>query len=273
MMKEGGPPSSKIASSPLPQTQRTPFNPLLLLQCAVDYGEATWSTICENKDSLSLTSLLNLTYIIEEHIQNLVTLCSLYKDDFSHNNSTLQLLLSFYSSPKIYTPLHLLSQNFSFQFFSNSSTSTLHHTHYYNNLATAELTQPEYTPFISMASSSPNPPFNAPVSPIKKPPPSQPSYFVEDLGISEISDIVLNQVQLDQATMEEEEGVQAAKLLSPLEKLTLETPNQQRLRINLIRHRFARTTEIKTILLFKSFITALRKVDSTLLILPIDSRK
>jgi hypothetical protein len=58
-----------------------------------------------------------------------------------------------------------------------------------------------------------------------------------------------------------------------MEKLTLETPLQQRLRLNLIHHRFARTTDLKTIHLFKSFVTALRKVDSQLSILPIDSKK
>ena len=105
------------------------------------------------------------------------------------------------------------------------------------------------------------------------PPPTQPSYFVEDLGVPEITDIVLNQVQKDQTIMEVEEGVESTNLTSPVEKLTLESPIQQRLRLNLIRHRVARSTDIKTIQLFKSFISALRKADSQISILPVDSKK
>ncbi len=104
-------------------------------------------------------------------------------------------------------------------------------------------------------------------------PSSQPSYFIEDLGITKISDIVLNQVQIDQTAMEADEGVEATKHSPPMEKLTLDTPIRQRLRINLICHRYARTTDIKTIQLFKSFIRALRKVESQISIIPIDSNK
>jgi hypothetical protein len=74
-----------------------------------------------------------------------------------------------------------------------------------------------------MSSLTPNTPSKVPNSSNKKQPSTQPSNFVEDLGILEISDIVLNQVQPDPATMEEEEGVETAKLLSPVENLALET--------------------------------------------------
>lgn len=134
-MVEGRLPSSKFAASHPPQSQRTTFNPIFLLQWAVGYEEATWHTICKNKDSSRfLVPLLNVTYIIEEHIQNLVSLCGSYKDDQSLSNSTLQHLSSNYSSPKLYTSLNLLSHNLALQFFSYPTATNLHHTNYFNNL-------------------------------------------------------------------------------------------------------------------------------------------
>ncbi len=96
---------------------------------------------------------------------------------------------------------------------------------------------------------------------------------MEDLGISEISDIVLQQVQKDQSTLETEEGVEVLSLASSPDNQCLETPIQQRLRVNLVRHRFSRATDMPTIQLFKSLILALRKADKQLTILPIDSKK
>jgi hypothetical protein len=43
--------------------------------------------------------------------------------------------------------------------------------------------------------------------------------------------------------------------------------------INLIRHRFARNSELTTLKLFQSFATVLRKAVSALSFLPIDSTK
>jgi hypothetical protein len=104
-------------------------------------------------------------------------------------------------------------------------------------------------------------------------PTNKPSYFVEDLAISEVSDIVRAQVLLDQTNMEIEEGVESTPLIPPAVNLTLETPILQRVRFNLIRHRFPRTSELSTLQLFKSFMTALCKADKHLTILPIDSTK
>jgi hypothetical protein len=273
-MDEGRLPSSKLASSqpyqPY-QTQRPSFNPLNLLYRAVDYGEATWNAIRKHKDTgHPLTPLLNLTYIIEEHIKNLVDLCPSPKDNQSHYNFTLESLKLFYSSPEIYKP-HLTT-NLALQFFSGSVTATLSHPNYYQNLSNFESPCLDTNLHCNMFSQSSDTPKSM-ASSDNKSLPSQPSYFVEDLGISEISDIVLNQVQIDQTTMLEDEGVEMTDLVSPTEKLTLDTPIQQRFRLNLIRHRFARTTDIKNIQLFESFTIALCKADTQISILPIDSKK
>ncbi len=118
-MEEGRLPSSKFAASHPP---------------AVGYEEATWHTICKNKDSSRfLVPLLNVTYIIEEHTESSI-LMWIIQDDQSLSNSTLQHLSSFYSSPKLYTPLNLLAHNLAIQFFSYSTATNLHHTNYFNNL-------------------------------------------------------------------------------------------------------------------------------------------
>lgn len=67
--------------------------------------------------------------------------------------------------------------------------------------------------------------------------------------------------------------MEVVSLKSTSDNLHLETPIQQSLRINLIRHWFARTTVQKKIKLFKSFITALRKADRQLTILPFYANK
>lgn len=49
--------------------------------------------------------------------------------------------------------------------------------------------------------------------------------------------------------------------------------NLVRLRLHLIRHRFARFTELSTLKLFKSFVSTLKKAGSNMVIFPIDSTK
>jgi hypothetical protein len=50
-------------------------------------------------------------------------------------------------------------------------------------------------------------------------------------------------------------------------------PPPSRLRLNLIRHRFATSTDQTTLQLFKSFMTVVRKADPKLTIFPVDSMK
>jgi hypothetical protein len=215
MMEEGRHPHSNTATRHPKKTQRTSFNPLQLLQKAINYGEDTWYAITKHRESGQiLTTLLNLTYIIEEHIQNLVYLCSQSKVNQGQNNYTLQRLQSFYSSPKIFDPQQILRNNLAFQLSHPPEITTGPTSNYYQYLDPFDLDQPIKPQHEAMATQQDN--SNNVTSQLpKKSPPTQASYFVEDLGITEISEIVLNQVQKDQMTMEVEEGVESTNLMSP----------------------------------------------------------
>jgi hypothetical protein len=102
----------------------------------------------------------------------------------------------------------------------------------------------------------------------------QKSFFVEDLTVSEVSDIVFESIQRDRIALETEEGVSATSPLAPTTtNLSLEVPVSQHLRINLIHHRHARTTGMTTLKLFKSLLHTLRLVDKNISIMPYDSKK
>jgi len=53
--------------------------------------------------------------------------------------------------------------------------------------------------------------------------------------------------------------------------MTTEAPSPYRLCVNLIRHRFAMTSDLTTLQLFKPFMTASRNANKNLIILPADS--
>ncbi len=102
--------------------------------------------------------------------------------------------------------------------------------------------------------------------------PTNKSFFVEDLTVAEISDIVRHQVIQDPQLPNEDRNNDTVPRTSHA-NISLEVPIAQRLCINLIRHRFARNTDMTALKLFKSFITTLRKVDKNIAVLPYDSMK
>jgi hypothetical protein len=95
------------------------------------------------------------------------------------------------------------------------------------------------------------------------------SFYVEDLGISEVSDIVRLQMDNDKQNIETNTVPPPPTTQTPIR----EDHASQRLRINLIRHRFARSSDMTTLKLFKSFISALRSSDREIAVLPFDSKK
>jgi hypothetical protein len=105
-------------------------------------------------------------------------------------------------------------------------------------------------------------------SPVTIPTQDPKSFYVEDLGISEVSDIV--RLQMDHDKQLETDVTTPAAASTPV---VPDHPASQRLRINLIRHRFARSSEMTTLKLFKSFVSALRSADKDLTVLPFDSKK
>jgi hypothetical protein len=77
------------------------FNPIKLLNVALSNRQAVWSTI-PNATSSNLIHLLNLTFIIEDHIQTLITLAANQTDYHCVKNiEYLTHLQTFYSSTEL----------------------------------------------------------------------------------------------------------------------------------------------------------------------------
>jgi hypothetical protein len=98
--------------------------------------------------------------------------------------------------------------------------------------------------------------------------------FPEDLGISAVSlfmsrqqqDVELEELQQDDNPSEEQPPPSLTTIVAQ------DLPSN-RFRLNLICHKFATSTELSTLQLFKGFTTAAKKTDKTIVFLPIDSTK
>lgn len=244
--------------------QQTNYDPVQLLHRAVSYGDSVWQHISSLLGTgATLAPFLNLSYIIEDHIDNLFQLCS---TRHLPPSTTLGNLSQFYQSQDFhYCQYRINLPSLSQQLHSKKPASPfIRNNNYYDALP--EIKEPFHTiSFPLIMSSSAN--STTPETHATK------SFFVEDLHVSEISDIVRNQMENDHQTQVEHEGVEATNFSPATANLQLETPVSQRMRINLIRHRYARSSEMTTLKLFKSFILTLKKVDKNIVVLPYDSKK
>jgi hypothetical protein len=97
--------------------------------------------------------------------------------------------------------------------------------------------------------------------------------FPEDLGISAVSSFMSRQ---QQDVEMEEVGNEDAQTEDPPPSVTTiaaqELPSN-RYRLNLIRHKYATSTDLSTLQLFKVFAIAAKKTDKTMVFLPADSTK
>jgi hypothetical protein len=73
-MQEGAGPSSTTTSIKQCTSLHTEYDPISLIYDAVSYGEAVWNHV---HSAINATELINLTYVIEDHLYNLIDLCSL----------------------------------------------------------------------------------------------------------------------------------------------------------------------------------------------------
>jgi hypothetical protein len=97
--------------------------------------------------------------------------------------------------------------------------------------------------------------------------------FPEDLGISAVSSFMSRQQQ--DVEMEEMGNEDAQIEIPPPSVTTIATHElpSHRYRLNLIRHKYATSTDLSTLQLFKVFATAAKKTDKTMVFLPVDSKK
>jgi hypothetical protein len=108
-------------------------------------------------------------------------------------------------------------------------------------------------------------------------PPVVTATFPEDLGIAAVSTFMNRQQQDNLNDMEEHENPSEVfeSQVPPSSTITITSavPTVNRYRLNLIRHKFATSTELKTLQLFKAFAVAAMKTDKKLVFLPVDSTK
>jgi hypothetical protein len=90
-------------------------NPLNILRNAYVNGESLWKALTNNHPNIDV--LIDLAYILEDHIKTVTTSLSLY-DNISIDKHT-QSLISFYQSPELYKPK--TSSPFAFQHLTQSS--------------------------------------------------------------------------------------------------------------------------------------------------------
>jgi len=248
-----------------------PFNQL---EQALESGNAVWTKLqlCDPSD---LIPLLSLIIIIEQHIESLADLCIL--NDYNNKTSCeiIKRLISFYSLPE--QPYHSSKRGPSLQHLLNLS-----------NVPPARvLSNNYYDPLFDLLedeadTSTPTMKKVIEENEARKPQPALPDKFVaatfpEDLGIAAVSTFMTRQQQEMSSDMEEEEPLPDEEIQEPPPTTTAiladKPPVYYRLRLNLIRHKYATPTDLTTLQLFKSFATAAKKTDKTLAFLPVDSTK
>ncbi len=263
-MEEGPAPSSTSASTSTEHVQNSNHNLYGLLIKTMTYGEMVWNKISEVRGTgVLLSPLLNITLVIEEQLQNIYDILSL--SQFNHpKQSKVTDILQFYTLPELQKKVK------------NHTDSLYHQIHYYpapradpaaanyySVISPIDYTMDDLTQISTSNQSRARKNHNDGATK---------SYFVEDLDVTEVSDIVRESMKKDRQAMEEE-GVTETPLAPQTTNFSLDIPVAQHLRINIIRHRFARNSEMTTLKLFQSFIHTLRKVDKNISILPYDSKK
>jgi len=95
---------------------------------------------------------------------------------------------------------------------------------------------------------------------------NDPPKHLEDIRLDDTSNFINSNIQAGPTTSNNSQA-------NAQQKNTEEYTNPTRLRLNLIHHRFARSTDQTTLQLFRSFMSIIKKADPKLIILPVDSTK
>lgn len=162
-----------------------------------------------------LTPLLDLTKIIEEQIQNIISIYQI-KHKETPTLPIINTLTTFYSQPELhhrqiqFAPHH----NIADQLLSRaSSIHNCTHSNYYQSIEPIDsiFVPTRHNHEMSLSTTTTAPSIQTTVT-------TNPSYFVEDMAVNAISEIVEAQMIKDKTQMETEEGVPTTI------NLTLETP-------------------------------------------------
>jgi hypothetical protein len=250
------------------------FSPIESLMTALGYGKTIWTKV-NNLPLLDALPLIDLTFLLEEHIQNLYELCK-FDSKFPTDDSILLDLHEFYTKQELTQQLnkrgHSLREVFLAKATQETSITNYLSTNYYKLLEVHEDScEEEYT---STSTKLPN---RSSQLIMKEPESSIQTSFPEDLNITEVETSIRHR----QAAVAMDEDVEDDPHQNPLPHtppriITITTSDASvpsNIRINLIRHKNAVVTEKTSLQLFKTFIVAAKKTDPNLTVLPIDSTK
>jgi hypothetical protein len=230
-----------------------------LLQDAIDNDIATWQAILKSNDA-QIPSLLQLIHLIEDHTQPLITFYQPSTPPTNNNYSNVISQLSqFYSTSEILSNKHQVPLHKAFSHSVKSPLINPSDCNYYNPISSN-------TDIETLTVKAPKIIHHKKVEKHckmsnKRDSPKHP----EDIGLDNISEFINSTIQ----TVRNATDHTQLNISKPND----DNNNSTRLRLNLIRHRFARSTDQTTLQLFKSFMTIVKKADPKLTILPVDSTK
>jgi len=247
------------------------FNPFNYLETALGYGKAVWSKVQALPLSEALP-LLDLTFLLEEHIESLFEICQLNTSRDAENNVEISTLSSFYQGPELL--IHPSKRGISLReslINCKSKSSFRQNARFLNYYATLyeDPLEGDVSDELQISANKPSSKMTTHEQPTK-------ASFPEDLSIAEVATSIRHRQAV--AMEEDSEGDPHEDSLpcSPPRTTTIittGTPNTTKVRINLIRHRHATSTDKTTLQLFKDFILAAKRTDPLLIVLPIDSTK
>ncbi len=281
----------KGAQAPIPKNRRPPTlatchslnDPFKLLHNAQLHGTRTWKLARQHTGNPQiLYTLYNLVFTIEDHITNIISIC----DHVAHMQaprSNIYIRLSeFYNLPEV--PIKKASRsNLSLyaQLLSPDSHTTPHYINRYNLLDPDPLNSTMDSMELMTESEQPNNGANTVntitpnLSTTNDSRMSQEPLWVNDTGITRISEIIIHQLETDRKIREasgdlapsptpqyEDPAFKSIPTVSPI----------QHMRFNLIRRRDT-TSDITTLKLFKSFANTFREVDPNIIFLPYEAAK
>jgi hypothetical protein len=260
-MVDAGPLAGSVLSYTHTLTHRT--NELSnLIKIAIGNGESLWEYI-SNAAGPTLPTLISLAFILEEHTKSLFQQSHFDSYTLDTITSTYPELTTFYSAPTtISQGKKTLIQAISYQ-----TNKTVNSWNYYSNLydesdVTIDYWQPTNTNITSTV-----------------PTPKKTKTKMSDINNS----TTLTEDDLNEPPPMEMEAHEITNLIrTSLQNLppetvppkpTIDTSTNTRLRLNIIRHKYARSSTSTTLQLFQELSTLLKKADKTITILPIDSTK
>jgi hypothetical protein len=235
-------------------------------------GEKLWSYILwavehPKGSRLSISDLLGLAYLIEEGVQSTLFTGELLDLSTASNTTTeLEPILNFYQSPELHkNQIKFTKESLSHQLHAGTTLSSK-----VSSLSSNPFILLKPDDIMDMSTKDPKasssvlrPNASIMVTPTPK------SYSINDTSVTTLSNLILEQLNQDKENSQ-----------IPTEPNTPQTESfpevhselRQRYRFNIIRHRGS-VSNTNTLHLFKSFATALRSSDPSLLILPYSASK